>query len=131
MPAKKIKKVILSIVCLIFTLSLFVLYFNIHFHIINENFLITHSHPFDKDHSSKFPFQSHHHSPLEFLIYATLINVSGIILFSGFLINLPILIDFLPNLPVFFWHLSPAFLFPTLRAPPLSNFIIKSCLNLS
>ena len=85
------KKVITGIVCLVFILSLFLLYTNLHVHVVN-NLLVTHSHPFDKGHSSKSPLKSHHHNSVEFLIYATLFNFDGIVLllvidFSQFSFN--------------------------------------------
>ena len=112
------KKVITSIVCLVFILFLFLIYTNLHFHVVN-NLLVTHSHPFDKDHNGKSPFKSHQHTSIEFLIHATLFNFDGIVLLLVLLFILSILINFLPTLQVFFRSLNPSFLFPVLRAPPL------------
>ena len=112
------KKVVTGIVCLVFILSLFLLYTNLHVHVVN-NLLVTHSHPFDKGHSSKSPLKSHHHNSVEFLIYATLFNFDGIVLLLVFLFILSILVNFLSTLQVFFRSLNPSFLFPVLRAPPL------------
>lgn len=119
MQRKKLKKIIVSIVCLLFIFSLLILYVNFHFHVINNNLLVSHSHPFDKNHDSKSPLKSHPHTSVEFLIYSSLINFDGIIFLLFFLIILSIAINFLSNKKNSFRYNNSAFLLPILRAPPL------------
>jgi len=118
MQREKFKKAIVSAVCLLFMLSLLVIYSNFHFHIINNGFLIFHSHPYDKTHNNSSPIKSHPHSPLELLFYFSLVNIDGIVFFLLAILTLTILIKYLSNFSVRIVYKNPTYLFSPLRAPP-------------
>lgn len=119
MKRQKLIKIIIIIVCLLFILSLIVIFSNFHFHIIN-NFLIFHSHPSDKPHNDSSPIKSHLHSSLEFLLYFSLFNIDSIALFFMAILTLTISIKYLVSFSNRFIYITPTFLFPVLRAPPLT-----------
>jgi hypothetical protein len=118
MQKEKIKKVIISAVCLLFILSLVVIYSNFHFHVINNGFLIFHSHPYDKTHTNSSPIKSHSHSSLEFLFYFSLINIDTVVFFLLTILTLTIVIKYLFNFSNRIVYNNPTYLFPALRAPP-------------
>lgn len=118
MQREKLINVILSIVCLLFILFLIVIYSNFHFHIIND-FLIVHSHPYDKTHHNSSPIKSHSHLSLEFLLYFSLVNFDSIVFFLIPILTLTILIKYASNFSDQLVCNDPLFLLPVLRAPPL------------
>jgi len=118
MQKEKFKKVIISAVCLLFILSLVVIYSNFHFHVINNGFLIFHSHPYDKTHNDSSPIKTHSHSSLEFLLYFSLISIDIVVFLLLAILTLTILIKYLFNFSNRFIYNNPTYLFPALRAPP-------------
>ena len=122
MQRGKLKKIIVSAVCLLFILSLVVIYFNFHFHLNNNNFLIFHGHPYDKAHNSSSPIKSHDHSSLEFLLYFLLINIDTIVFFVIAILISTVFIKYLSNFSNRIIYNNPTYLFAVLRAPPLVSF---------
>lgn len=121
MRKEKLRNIIVSTVCLLFILSLFVVYFNFHFHIINNGFLIFHSHPYNKTHNNSSPIKSHPHSSLELLLYFSLVNIDTVVLFILAILTLTILIKYLSNFSNRIVYNNPTYLFPALRAPPFKS----------
>ncbi len=122
MRKEKLRNIIVITVCLLFILSFFVVYSNFHFHLINNGFLIFHSHPYNKTDNNSYPITSHPHSSLEFLLYFSLINIDTVIFFILAILTLTILIKYLSNFSNRIVYNNPTYLFPDLRAPPSNLF---------
>jgi len=118
MRKEKLKKIVLSTVCFVFILSLFIIYSNLHYHVINNNFLIFHGHPFEHTNQSSSPAKSHSHSASEFLLYFSLVNIDSVVFFLITILTLTILIRYLSNFSNRIVYNNPTYLFPALRAPP-------------
>ena len=71
----------------------------LHSHILKNNQIITHSHPYDKSSNNKNPFQSHNHTDNE-IILLTQLNDSLIYSLIVFFIALV----FLPKLKYFIYN---------------------------
>lgn len=117
MRSETFKKIIATLWCFLFAFSLFILFSNTHFHSVNNGFLISHSHPYDKNQQDNFPEKSHHHSDLEFLIYFSVASINGLILlfFIIFIFLILMKYHFLFDTVI---HCNSTYQFPTLRAPP-------------
>jgi len=120
MQIKKLKKFISIILSLVFFISLFAVFSNLHFHITNNHLLVPHSHPYDKDHSKNSPVRSHHHDGLEFLVYFNLLNSDGLPLLVFILIILLLLIKYLLCFDRTLVQTNTTYLLPILRAPPFT-----------
>jgi len=95
MQRNRIKIFIIGVICLLFILSNFVVFTNLHYHQLENGNFVFHGHPFEKRNDTQAPVNSHSHSVFEFLQYFFLQNSETIILFLlGFLI-LRKLIEFL------------------------------------
>ncbi len=119
MRNKTLKKIVATVSCLLFAFSLFILFSNLHFHIANNKFLISHSHPYDKSHHDNYPVKSHHHSNIDFLIYFSVASNDGLILFIFILLILLVLMKYCFIGSDTINHANPTFLLPILRAPPV------------
>jgi len=119
MRNKTIKKIIATISCLIFVFSFFILISNLHIHIANNGFLISHSHPYDKSYPDNSPAKSHQHSNLDFLIYFSVATNDGLVLFIFIILIFSALIKYIFISTDTINHNNPTFLLPILRAPPL------------
>jgi len=64
---------------------------NRHSHQLKAGYIITHAHPYEKDHTNKSPFQSHHHTSHEFFILDLISNVIVIL-------SVPLLISYFQKL---------------------------------
>jgi len=122
MLIKKLKKFILIIICLVFFLSLFAVYSNVHFHIVNNHLVVPHSHPYDKGHGNSSPIKSHDHSSMELLLYFSLTNIDTVVFFAIAILSLTILIKYLSDFSDRIIYNNPTYLFAVLRAPPLVSF---------
>ena len=118
MRYRTIKKIIATISCLLFTFSLFILVANLHFHVANNSFLVSHSHPYNKSHHDNSPVKSHHHSNLEFLIYNSIATNDGLFLLLFTILIFLILIKYLFFYADIINHINSAYQLPILRAPP-------------
>jgi hypothetical protein len=119
MRNKKLKKIIATVCCLFFVFSLFILFSNLHFHVINNGFLIFHSHPYDKSHHNNSPVKSHYHSDLEFFIYHSVATNDGLVLSIFIFLIFSVLIKYLFISTDTIIQNNRIFLLPILRAPPL------------
>jgi len=122
MLPEKIKKIITVSIFLLFILSLIVIYSNFHFHLNNNDFLIFHSHPYDKAQNNSSPIKSHDHSSLELLLYFSLINIDTVVFFAIAMLTLIVFIKYLSNFSNRIVYNNPTYLFAVLRAPPLVSF---------
>lgn len=122
MLSNRIKKSINVSVSILFVLSLVVIYSNFHFHLNNSNFLVFHSHPYDKAHNNSSPIKSHDHSSLELLLYFSLINIDTVVFYAIAILTLTLLIKYLSNFSNRIIYNNPTYLFAALRAPPLASF---------
>jgi 4-amino-4-deoxy-L-arabinose transferase-like glycosyltransferase len=59
---------------------------NMHFHILANGYIIEHAHPYKKDPSGSMPFQTHHHSRAELILFSLFSNPVAnfvILIFAG------------------------------------------------
>lgn len=125
MRNKTLLKIIAFICCFFFLLSLVILVFNLHFHVIGNSFLISHSHPYDKSHAGNSPIKSHQHSQLEFLVYYSVVTNDGLILFVLLILIFSALVKYFFITTDRINHDNLIFLSPILRAPPVKFSFIN------
>lgn len=122
MKKKLIKIILINLVCFFFIFTNFIIYNNLHFHILENGHLIFHGHPFNKSNTCNSPINSHCHSSFEFLLYSLSTNVKAIIIFLSAIIIIRKLIVVSVDCFYQFVYINPAFLVPADRAPPSDRF---------
>ena len=119
MQNPKIKNIIIGILCFAFIFAGVIIYSNLHFHIMNDGYLIVHGHASAKNSQSQSPVKFHFHSFFELLILNIVLTILGIVLLLLVIMDLKIsrvipydALDFIP-------HSNPLIILPIFRAPPL------------
>lgn len=125
MQKRTLIKIIAVICCFLFLLSLIILVSNLHLHIIDNSFLISHSHPYDKSHADNCPTKSHQHSQFEFLIYYLVVTNDSLILFVFLTLIFSAVAKYLFMRVEKIDHSNLTFLLPILRAPPVRFFFVN------
>ena len=91
---------------------------NRHIHQLEAGYVISHAHPYEKDHNNKSPFQSHHHSSRELFVLDLISNIIVIL-------SIPLLFSYfqklLREIKIHYSLISPyleAYNLQKYRAPP-------------
>ncbi|OQX88452.1 hypothetical protein B6D60_02190 [candidate division KSB1 bacterium 4484_87] len=114
----KAKKVLAIITLLIFVITTFLVYSNLHFHIVDSHYVI-HGHPFQKKSHNAASAPCHQHSAAGFLFYSSIFNIASLFFLLLIIFILLFVSKFTFN-PQSFYYYIPTYSFPFLRAPPLA-----------
>ncbi len=114
----KTKKVLAIITLLTFVIVTFLVYSNLHFHIVDSSYVI-HGHPYHKKPHDAANLPNHTHSTSGFLYYSSIFNIVSLVI-----LLLIVFVLVFTNEIVFkkknFYYLAPLFSTPFLRAPPVT-----------
>ena len=119
MHKKKLKSISACILILLFSLSYFSIFSNLHIHNLGNNYYIVHAHPFDKSHNNNFPIETHQHSNKELLVINLTSIIEVITILFGIAIIFEKLIIFLSKISYNFIPTFFSYKLPVLRAPPI------------
>jgi len=110
------KKVLAIITLLTFIVTTFLVYSNLHFHIVDSHYVI-HGHPYQKKSHNAATVPCHQHSAAGFLFYSSIFNLA-----SFFILLLIIFVLLFAHELAFrkqsFYYRTPTYSSPSLRAPP-------------